>query len=111
MQISNGGFEEVGSQLILPLFEGNNKPPNNSLAGLGRSQRKLVKEALSSGEFDAKKGKRMTIWTLATSSWLVVGVKNRLGNEARNSARIASMSKKKGSSNNKVHFRMVNVEW
>ena len=63
MNISSGEFGELGSQLVLPLFEGTEKAPNNSLYGLSRSQRSLVREALSSGEFDCKKGKRMTLWT------------------------------------------------
>ena len=100
MQVNNREFAEVGSQLILPLFEGNNKPPNNSLSGLGRSQRNHVKEALSSGEFDGKKGKRMTIWTPGCNIILVgMGSKESLGHKrARNTGArlIAAMSKKKG---------------
>ena len=48
--------------MVLPLFEGVNKAPNNSLSGL-RNQRSLVRDALSSGGFDGKKGSRMTLWT------------------------------------------------
>ena len=59
MEISISEFVKPGSQLILPLFEGNEKAPNNSLTGLGRSQRSLVREAISSGDFDAKKGNRV----------------------------------------------------
>ena len=59
--------------MVLPLFEGVDKAPNNSLSGLSRSQRSLVKDALSSGSFDGKKGKRMTLWTpgcnIAWSAW------------------------------------------
>ena len=49
--------------MVLPLFEGIGKAPNNALAGLGRSQRALVREAIASGDFEAKKGKRMSVWT------------------------------------------------
>ncbi len=63
MKISNGEFTELGTQLVLPFFEGSDKPPNNSLSGLSRSQRGLVRDALASGSFDGKKGKRMTLWT------------------------------------------------
>ena len=63
MQISNNEFTGLRKQLILPLFKGAEKPPNNSLAGLSRVQRGLVREALGSGGFDGKKGKRMSLWT------------------------------------------------
>ena len=100
MDVSNGGFSELGSQLVLPLFGGVDKAPNNSLTGLGRSQRSLVKEAISSGSFDGKKGKRMTIWTPGCNIILVgMGDKESLGhNRARNTGArlISSMSKKKG---------------
>ena len=56
MEISNSEFTELGGQLVLPFFEGNDKPPNNALSGLSRSQRTLVREALASGGFDGKKG-------------------------------------------------------
>ena len=42
MEISNSEFTELGGQLVLPFFEGNDKPPNNALSGLSRSQRMLV---------------------------------------------------------------------
>ncbi|MEC7756420.1 MAG: leucyl aminopeptidase [Candidatus Thermoplasmatota archaeon] len=100
MEISVSEFVKPGSQLILPLFEGNEKAPNNSLTGLGRSQRSLVREAISSGDFDAKKGKRLSIWTPGCNIILVgMGEKEALGHKrARNiGARlISAMSKKKG---------------
>ena len=100
MQISNSEFTQLGSQLVLPLFEGTEKAPNNSLVGLSRSQRSLVKEALSSGEFDCKKGKRMTLWTPGCNIILVgMGGRESFGHKrARNTGArlIASMSKKKG---------------
>ena len=63
MQIGNSEFTKPRKQLILPLFEGTEKAPNNSLTGLSRVQRRLVKDALDSKEFDGKKGKKMTLWT------------------------------------------------
>ncbi|MAH98168.1 MAG: hypothetical protein CMA12_02300, partial [Euryarchaeota archaeon] len=100
MEISVSEFLEPGSQLILPLFEGNEKAPNNSLSGLERSQRRLVREAISSGDFDAKKGKRLSIWTPGCNIILVgMGEKETIGHKrARNiGARlISAISKKKG---------------
>ena len=61
MKIASSEFTELGSQMVLPLFEGVDKAPNNSLSGLSRSQRSLVRDALSSGGFDGKKGKRMML--------------------------------------------------
>ena len=55
MEWSNDEFGEVGNQLILPLFEGSEKAPNNALSGLSRSQRSLVREAIASDDFEGKK--------------------------------------------------------
>ena len=100
MKIASSEFTEHGSQMVLPLFEGVDKPPNNSLSGLSRSQRSLVRDALSSGGFDGKKGMRMTLWTPGCNIVLVgMGEKDSLGHKiARNTGArlIASMSKKKG---------------
>ena len=100
MKISNSEFTELGSQLVLPLFEGSHKAPNNSLAGLSRSQRSHVREALASGDFDGKKGKRLTLWTPGCNIILVgMGDKESLGHKrARNTGArlIVAMSKKKG---------------
>ncbi len=100
MKIACSEFTELGSQMVLPLFEGVDKAPNNSLRGLSRSQRSLVRDALSSGDFDGKKGRRMTLWTPGCNIVLVgMGEKDSLGHKrARNTGArlIASMSKKKG---------------
>ena len=100
MEISNSGFTELGSQLVLPLFKGSAKAPNNSLSGLSRTQRSHVREALASGDFDGEKGKRMTLWTPGCNIILVgMGDKESLGHKrARNTGArlIAAMSKKKG---------------
>ena len=97
MNIASSEFTELGSQMVLPLFEGVDKAPNNSLRGLSRSQRSLVRDALSSGSFDGKKGKRMTLWTPGCNIVLVgMGEKDSLGHKrARNTGArlIASMSK------------------
>ena len=61
MIIRNSEFTKLGKQLILPLFEGVQRAPNNSLMGLSRVHRGLVKEALNSENFDGKKGKNMTL--------------------------------------------------
>ena len=100
MEWSNDEFGDEGGQLVLPLFEGIEKAPNNSLAGLGRSQRALVREAIASGDFEAKKGKRMSVWTPGCNILLVgMGEKGDLGHKrARDTGArcIAVMSKRKG---------------
>ena len=100
MKISNSEFNGIGKQLILPLFKGTEKAPNNSLAGLSRVQRGLVRDALSSGSFDGKKGKRMSLWTPDCNIILVgMGDKGSLDHKvARNTGAklVASLSKKKG---------------
>ncbi|MBE48715.1 MAG: hypothetical protein CMB04_02740, partial [Euryarchaeota archaeon] len=61
MDWSSCEFGGVGGQLVLPLFEGIEKAPNNALSGLSRSQRALVRKAIASDDFEAKKGKRMSV--------------------------------------------------
>ena len=100
MKISNSEFTDLGTQLILPIFEDTKKAPNNSLNGLNRSQRRLVRDVLVSGGFEGKKGTRMSLWTPGCNITLVgMGVKEGMSNKlARNAgARLISyLSKKKG---------------
>ena len=100
MEWKNSEFGEIGDQLVLPLFEGVEKPPNNSLSGLNRSQRTLVREAIASDDFEGKKGQRMTVWTPDCRVLLVgMGEKGEFGHgKARNiGARVmGALSKKKG---------------
>ena len=63
MEWKNSEFGEVGNQLVLPLFKGVGKAPNNSLSGLNRTQRTLVREAIASDDFEGKKGQRMAVWS------------------------------------------------
>ena len=99
MEWTNSNFGEVGNQLILPFFESILKVPNNALTGLSRTQRSLVREAFSSGEFKAKIGRRMAIWTPGCRILLVgMGKKEKLTHKvSRNTgARVmASLSKKR----------------
>ena len=63
MEWSVNGFDDVGDVLVLPLFKGVEKAPNNALSGLSRAQRATVNEALTGDAFTGKKGKRLSIWT------------------------------------------------
>ena len=56
-------FSHIGDILVLPLFEGTEKAPNNALNGLSRTQRSLVNEALASESFTGKNGKHLSVWT------------------------------------------------
>ena len=100
MEWTVSNFSEVGNQLILPFFEGVSKVPNNALSGLNRTQRSLVREAFSSGEFDAKSGRKMVIWTPGCRILLVgMGTKKKFTHKIfRNTGArvIASLSKKRG---------------
>ncbi|MEY8203594.1 MAG: M17 family peptidase N-terminal domain-containing protein, partial [Bermanella sp.] len=100
MEWKNSEFGEIGDQLVLPLFEGVEKPPNNSLSGLNRSQRTLVREAIASDDFEGKKGQRMAVWNPDCRVLLVgMGEKGEFGHgKARNiGARVmGALSKKKG---------------
>ena len=100
MKISNSEFTSLGAQLILPVFEDTKKAPNNSLNGLNRSQRGLVRDVLGSGGFEGKKGTRMSLWTPGCNI-ILVGMGDREGMShkmARNAGArlISSLSKKKG---------------
>ena len=100
MKVSNSEISDISAQLILPLFEDTKKAPNKSLSGLNRSQRGLVREALGSGGFEAKKGTRMSLWT-PSCNIILVGMGDREGmshKKARNAGArlISSLSKKKG---------------
>ena len=44
-------FGKIGDILVLPLFQGTDKAPNNALNGLSRTQRSLVNDALASDSF------------------------------------------------------------
>ena len=100
MNWSNGEFDEAREQLLIPLFEGIERAPNNALAGLSRSQRNLIKEAISSDEFQGKKGQRMVVWTPGCRVMLIgMGEKDSIGHRmVRNTGArtMASLSKKKG---------------
>ena len=56
-------FGKSGDILVLPLFKGTEKAPNNALNGLSRTQRSLVNEALASDSFSGKSGKILNVWT------------------------------------------------
>ena len=71
MDASVSEFDNVGDILILPLFKGVEKAPNNALAGLSRTQRSLVNEALSSESFTGKTGKYLCVWTAGCQVVLV----------------------------------------
>ncbi|SUZ92992.1 uncharacterized protein METZ01_LOCUS45846, partial [marine metagenome] len=80
MEWNNSEFGEAGNQLILPLFEGPKKAPNNALSGLSRSQRSLVREAIASDDFEGKKNQRMAVWTPGCRVLLVgMGKKDEFG--------------------------------
>ena len=63
MQASVSQYGEVGDILVLPLFKGVEKAPNNALSGLARTQRGLVNDAIASDSFTGKAGKSLTVWT------------------------------------------------
>ena len=93
-------IDKVKMQLILPLFEGISKAPNNSLNGLNRKQRSLIRAAISSNDFEGKKGQRLSVWTEGCRVLLVgMGKKEKITRKLiRNTGArtISILSKKKG---------------
>jgi len=71
MKTTVSEFNDIGDILVLPLFEGVEKAPNNALVGLSRTQRTLVNEALASDSFTGKAGKRLDVWTAGCQVVLV----------------------------------------
>ena len=63
MDVKVSEFGKIGDILVLPLFQGADKAPNNALNGLSRTQRSLVNDALSSDSFAGKSGKHLHVWT------------------------------------------------
>ena len=53
--------EETGDVLVLPLWEGKNKPANSALNGLPRSSVISTKSAFKS-RFDGKSGSKLSVW-------------------------------------------------
>ena len=71
MDVNVSEFGDVGNILIVPLFENVEKAPNNALVGLGRTQRSLVNEAISSDAFTGKSGNKLSVWTSGCQVLLV----------------------------------------
>ena len=93
-------FGNIGMQLILPFFEGISKAPNKSLDGLNRKQRSLIRSAVSSKDFEGKRGQRLSVWTEECRVLLIgMGEKEKFTRKLiRNTGArtIAVLSKKKG---------------
>ena len=62
MEHQVGPMDTVEQTLILPLFEGVDKPPNRSLTGLSRAGQSQVRSAIVSDDFDGKSGKMISLW-------------------------------------------------
>lgn len=95
-------IDEVKQTLILPLFEGVEKPPNRALTGLGRASQSQVKAAISSSDFDGKPGKMISLWGEQTKVILVgMGKSSDLSSSAARDAgakTLAALNKSHGKS-------------
>lgn len=79
MEHSIGPIGKVAPTLILPMFEGVQKPPYHSVTGLPRSVQRMVKAALLNGDFYGKAGDAMSIWSTHHKVLLVgIGRTDRL---------------------------------
>jgi len=93
-------IDKISQTLILPLFEGVEKPPNRSLSGLGRVSQSQVKAAIASEDFDGKSGKMVSLWG-EENKVVLVGM-GKAGDLTTNNARdaganaIAAMDKSHG---------------
>ncbi len=93
-------FIDIGMQLILPVFEGIEQIPEESLKGLNISQKNLIKEAIVSKDFHAKIDQKISLWTPNCKILLFgMGNKEKITHKLiRNSGAkiIAFLSKRKG---------------
>ncbi len=91
--------EETGDVLVLPLWEGRNKPANNALNGLSRSLVINAKSAFKS-RFDGKSGSKLSLWGESCRVVLVgMGDLDKLSNKVARDAgakTLSSLTKKDG---------------
>ncbi|MBS71458.1 MAG: hypothetical protein CMO20_00705 [Thermoplasmata archaeon] len=100
-------MEAFEGTLILPLFEGEDKPPNRSLIGLSRSAQTQVKAALASDDFDGKTGKIISLWNEGGKVILVgMGKSSELKDNAARDAGAKTMA-----AMNKTHGKKLAVRY
>ena len=63
MHVTTSGFLETGNIMIIPVFEGFKKAPNNVTLNLSRGASIAVKSAFLSEAFDGKIGESLRVWT------------------------------------------------
>jgi leucyl aminopeptidase len=63
MQVTTSGFLDTGNIMIIPVFEGLTKAPNNATVNLSRSASIAVKSAFSSESFNGEMGESLSVWT------------------------------------------------
>lgn len=79
MKVTTSGFLETGNIMVIPVFEGCNKAPNNATTNLNRSASIALKSAFASDSFTGKLGESLSIWTKECQIILLgVGEKNDL---------------------------------
>ena len=79
MDVEVSEILETGDIMIIPLFQGTEKAPNNSTKGLSRSASIAVKSAISSDKFDGREKDQISIWSEECQIILLgVGEKNKL---------------------------------
>ena len=79
MNVSCANFNRTGDVMIIPVFKGVDKAPNNTTVGLGRGASIAVKAAATSEGISGKVGKSMSVWTKnCTVIFVGVGKKEKL---------------------------------
>ena len=63
MKVTTSGFIKTGNIMIIPVFEGCNKAPNNATINLSRGASIAVKSAFKSDSFNGETGESLSIWT------------------------------------------------
>ena len=63
MKVTTSGFLDTGDIMIIPVFEGSSKAPNNATTNLSRSASIAVKSAFASDSFTGKAEESLSVWT------------------------------------------------
>ena len=79
MKVSCANFARTGDVMIVPVFKGVDKAPNNTTVGLGRGASIAVKAAATSEGISGKVGKSLSVWTKnCTVIFVGIGKKEKL---------------------------------
>ncbi len=94
MQATTGNFERTGDIMIIPVFTGVEKAPNNTTVGLSRGAAIAVKAAATGDAMTGKAGNVLEVWTKGCTVFFVgVGDKDSLTHKGARDAGAKCLAK------------------